>query len=447
MTRPARIAKPAALLVLLLTHRAAAAPYFIQPPNLAAMDKGTLRSRAAGVRINRGQGLSPAARQRSLQQLAGMDLGSSEGQAALAVAAPQVRMALFKQLSATAGTPVRAFARRLRGMLNQDGKTLVSHHSKEFVEVTPSNLDLFKKLGGKNMVYFTVTENPDHLHTLLGDQGDRQGFHHNAYGVENKPADFSSYTQFAMGVQLTDHEMDRLVRYMNMGNDVTDNSNYGAKSQGKDTVFGFHDKKNQKVADMRCTNWATTAPIGDLPYWAARVDGRITALAISGGLPGAAEVQRAGGLHAALAQAPHQNARADLVSRVLEHTSLSHRDRKAVRQMAKAFDRVLKDFPNRPADLVLRRSLAETLGLSRSRAPAKWSYDLMLSKRVPVVAVLNKFVTPDLMERTFNWRMMGGFAASGEVVPIRYPDPAATPDQGVIPANRRPQPAPAPATN
>lgn len=58
-------------------------------------------------------------------------------------------------------------------------------------------------------------------------------------------------------------------------------------------------------------------------------------------------------------------------------------------KLAKKLAHYYTGMDQRPADLVARTSFAETLGLKRSQDPAKWSYDLLLSKRVPVVAVFN----------------------------------------------------------
>jgi hypothetical protein len=255
-----------------------------------------------------------------------------------------------------------------------------------------------------------------------------------------------NYSQYAMGVQLTDGEMDRLVRYMNAGS-TANAQNY---STGKTTVFGFYNSRKQKVTDIRCTNWATSAPIGELPRWARTIDRRITKNAEAGGLlaQGVPEILAAGGLHAALAQAATPEARADVVRRLVAVPGMSKWNKSAVRRMAKAFKKELADFPSRPADLVLRQSLAQTLGLNRSQDPAKWSFDLLVSKRVPVVAVLNGTRDAGLAQKLLNWEIMGSVDAAGTVVANSYQDysnPNAknlgvVPPEKRLPTPRRPRP-------
>ena len=167
-------------------------------------------------------------------------------------------------------------------------------------------------------------------------------------------------------------------------------------------------------------------------------------MAGEGKLKNAAMLKDAGGLHAALAGAADAAARKVIVTKVLSH-KMSKWNRSAVKRMSKAFTKQLTDFPNRPTDLVLRKSMAETFGVSRSQDPAKWSYDLLMSKRVPVIAVMNKTADAGLKEKTLKWEIMGNIAPNGQVVAGSHY--GSVKDLGVIPADRRPlqaQPTPTP---
>jgi hypothetical protein len=430
----------ALLALLTVAHQAQAEPVQIQGPNLSSMDKATLAARAKAIRGARGQAFSPVVRQSMVQRLVGMDLGSAEFKSQISSLPLQARAAIFTQKAAEAGTPAASHDRRLRGMLAQNGKKTVAHHKKQLVEVTTDNFDLFRKTMGGNTVWFAVNATPGHLHTLLADQGGGDRFHHNTYGVTTDTAGTTAhYTQYAMGVQLTDGEMDRLTRYMNT---ATTASNGQSHDAGKNTVFGFYNSRKQKVTDIRCTNWATAAPIGELPRWARTLEGRVGKLVAAGTLASVPEVGAAGGIHAALAAAPTAEARAELVKRVLAVQGMSKWNKSAVRRMAKAFKKELSDFPNRPADLVLRQSFAQTLGLGRSQDPAKWSYDLLMSKRVPVVAVLNGTRDANLPQKTLAWEIMGDIAPNGEVVPNSHCDVMnlGVKNLGVVPPERRPRP-------
>lgn len=424
------------LIALLTVAGQARAQVQIEGPNLGAMDKAALAARAQAIRGARGQAFKPAQRQDMVQRMVGMDVGSAEFKSQISALPLQARAAIFMQKAAAANTPVASHDRRLRGMLTEFGASKVAKPKKQLIEVTGDNFNLFRQTMGGNTVWFAVNDSPGHLHTLLADQGGGERFHHNTYGVTTDTASITgNYTQYAMGVQLTDGEMDRLVRYMNTATTASGGQSYGA---GKNTVFGFFNSRKQQVTDIRCTNWATSAPIGDLPRWARTLEGRVNKLVSTGAMAAVPELAAAGGLHAALAAAPSVEARAELVKRVLAAQGMTPWNKSAVRRMAKAFKKELTAFPNRPADLVLRQSFAQQLGLGRSQDPAKWSYDLLMSKRAPVVAVLNGQRDANLPQKTLAWEIMGDISASGAVVPNgHYGDKK---NLGVVPPERRPQP-------
>ncbi len=428
------------LIALLTVASQARAQVQIEGPNLGALDKAALAARAQAIRAARGQAFKPAQRQDMVQRMVGLDVGSAEFKSQISALPLQARAAIFAQKAATANTPVASHDRRLRGMLTEFGASKVAKPKKQFIEVTGDNFNLFRQTMGGNTVWFAVNDSPGHLHTLLADQGAGDRFHHNTYGVTTDTASITgNYTQYAMGVQLTDGEMDRLVRYMNTA--TTANST----SAGKTSVFGFFNSRKQKVTDIRCTNWATAAPIGDLPRWATTLEGRVNKLVASGAMAAVPELATAGGLHAALAAAPTAEARAELVKRVLAAQGMTKWNKSAVHRMAKAFKKELSEWPNRPADLVLRQSFAQQLGLGRSQDPAKWSYDLLMSKRVPVIAVLNGQRDANLPQKTLAWEIMGDISASGAVVPnSHYGDKK---NLGVVPPERRPAPAPTATPN
>jgi hypothetical protein len=412
----------------------------IEGPNLAGMDRATMKTRAISAQKARSQRFTPAFRQEAAARLGQMDIASAQFKQEIATMPVQVKAAVFQQKATEAGLFTDLHDRRLRGMLKSGAQNNVTHTSKKFVEVTPQSFDLFRQTMGKNVVWFAVTESPGHLHTLLADQAEGQRMHHNVYGTNTDQGIINAYNnQIAMGVQLSDVEMDRFVRYTNAG---MANNGWDATTNldKKLTVFGFYNRQKQKVTDMKCTNWATTAPIGDLPRWVSTLDKRLEAMSATGQLTTVPEIAEAGGLHAALARAGSVEARAELVTRVLA-TPMTRWNRQAVKRLAKSFNKILADFPNRPADLVLRTSLAQTLDLNRSQDPAKWSYDLLMSKRVPVVALLNSNHSDQNAQRTLNWEIMGQIAPDGKVIPGNYS--GANANGGVIPP-AAPAAAPAP---
>jgi len=403
----------------------------------------TLRSRGQAIRRSRMQRYKPAMRQDLTRRLSAMDVNDPKFAAAISKAPMKVRAEVFVNKANEANTPATKFTRRLRGMLKKGKRSKVAHPQKKFIEVSADNMDLFRKVNGGNVVWFAVNNSPGHLHTILADQGKGKQFHHNVYGVTTNEAKITgNFTQYAMGVHLTDKQTDRMVRYLNAGMKHGKSGDGYAGDSGNDgklSVYGFY-RKGELVTgtnNVKCTNWATTAPIGSLPRWAKTIDKRLNKMAAANTLSAIPEIKSAGGLHAALSAAADSGARRDIINRVLAVQNMSKWNRSAVKRMAKAFNKQTADFPNRPKDLVLRASLADTMGLSRSQDPAKWSYDLMMSKRVPVVAILNGQRDANIATKEINMEIMGKIDASGRVVNGNYYNGG---NLGVIPADRQPQP-------
>ncbi len=405
----------------------------IQAPNLSGINN--MQARRAQIIRGRNQRFKPQQRQTMVRSLAAMDVNSTQFQKKISAAPIKVRMEVFQQMATAAGNEPQTFSRRLRGMLKVNGKNKVAKPHKKFVEVTQNNFDLFKKVLGGNVVWFAVNSSPGHLHTLIGDQAGRGQFHHNVYGEGGSNTNAASitgnYTQYAMPVVLTDRQMDRFTRYLNKG--IEHHQHY----QSNHSVYGFYARGN-KVTDIKCTNWATAAPIGKLPRWAQTLDKRLVKMGTNGQLANAPAAVAQKGLHAALAAAPDAAARGAIVTQVLSHR-MSKWNRSAVKRMAKQFNKVTADFANRPTDLVMREALAKTLGLGRSKDPAKWSYDLMMSKKSPVVAVLNSTKKTDFSNMTFDMEIMGKIGPSGRVEANSgsyYNGPANSGSLGVVPGVR-----------
>ena len=425
----------------------------VQGPKL----KGDLNARRAQILRGRSQRIKPQIRQNMVRELSAMKVDSAQFQKKISAAPLKVRVEVFKIKSAegkpaatglrgafrrvfkrpneaVAGTEPQAFDRRLRGMLKENGRNRVSKPHKNFVEVTQDNFKLFQQVMGKNVVWFAVNSSPGHLHTLIGDQAGGGKFHHNVYGEggsnTNKATITGNFTQYAMPVVLTDRQMDRFTRYMNAGL----KSHKHMDSDHK--VYGFYAKGN-KVTDIKCTNWVTAAPVGNLPRWAKTLDSRLMKMGAAGQLGKAPSEVRKSGLHAALAGAGNAKARKVIVDKVLKNP-MSKWNRSAVKRMAKQFDKGTADFPKRPADLVMRDALAKTLGLGRSKDPAKWSYDLMMSKKVPVVAVLNGSKASDFAGMKFNMEIMGVVGTSGKVEANPSYSSSSNGNYGVVPADRQP---------
>lgn len=398
----------------------------------------------------------------------------------------------------------------------------VSSPSKTFFQVKPETFPLFKEIFGNNVVWFTVNRKPTHLYTILTDQAGGDRAQMIEYGVETKEAGVTAkHTQYALPVVLTDHEMDRLVRYIDAG------SKAESESKGeKIRTFGFFAGRN-KISNIACTNWASGAPIGELHRWVRQLDKRLIELASRGEIRVPDGVAQKG-LHAALAAAEGRQARQEIVAAVLsnslpkylrrsakkllrtfereldgnlpssqelgalidplitelpryddravprakrsvakdarnslvalknaftaegtDRSTLTDKLNQAVKQLkkveagfedvslggakalrqnaaqaAKKLDRYYTGMDRRPGDLVARKSLAEMLGIGRSQDPAKWSYDLLLNKRVPVVAVFNPSLLPEGKEEfqpfdsglELQMEIMGKVSANGRVV-------------------------------
>ena len=425
----------------------------VQGPRL----KGDLQARKAQILRGRSQRIKPQVRQNMVRELTAMKVDSAQFRQKISAAPLKVRLEVFKQMSAQGkpaatglrkvfrrvlrrntdavpGVEPQAFDRRLRGMLKENGRNRVSKPHKNFVEVTQENFKLFQQVLGGNVVWFAVNSSPGHLHTLIGDQGKRGKFHHNVYGEGGSNTDAAkitgNFTQYAMPVVLTDRQMDRFTRYMNQG------LKHHKHNDSDHSVYGFYAKGN-KITDIKCTNWVTSAPVGNLPRWAQTLDKRLVKMGAAGQLGKAPSVVRKSGLHAALAGAGDARARKTIVDKVLKNP-MSKWNRSAVKRMAKQFDKVTGDFPNRPADLVMRDALSKTLGLGRSKDPAKWSYDLMMSKKVPVVAVLAGSKNTDFAKTTFNMEIMGVVGANGKVEPNPSYSSSSNGNYGVVPADRQP---------
>ena len=60
--------------------------------------------------------------------------------------------------------------------------------------------------------------------------------------------------------------------------------------------------------------------------------------------------------------------------------------------------------------------MSATLGVSRSQNPAKWLYDLILSKRVPVVGIMNATKAENFSQTKIDIQIMGTFGPKGDVI-------------------------------
>ncbi|MBW2736024.1 MAG: hypothetical protein JRH20_26865, partial [Deltaproteobacteria bacterium] len=262
--------------------------------------------------------------------------------------------------------------------------------------------------------------------------------------------------------------------------------------------------RGKKIDDIACTNWATSAPIGELPRWVRRINSKTQ------GMQGVPAKVRNKGLYMALSEAKDGKARQRLVEKVLAaegHTKWTYKavkdlarrisrqldDRPApwvhqvdsilkklahegaihisksvaenglfhamqaaktprgrkriikavlsegnlpqlhektradISKLAQAFERDLMkslgsanpllkaDFPARPADLPLRKSMAKRLNLGRSKDPAMWLTGLMLHPDTSVIAV---FKGPEAFssEMDFGLGIMGALSISGRMV-------------------------------
>ncbi|MFH1131737.1 MAG: hypothetical protein V1754_10400 [Pseudomonadota bacterium] len=383
------------------------------------MNSDTLGKRESLILKARNQKWTSSEQTAALAKLRLMRVGSPSFLREVSVMPAQVRTAFFVEKAKAAGKRATAFPKRLRGMLIVGNKKTAVDREKTFVEVTSRNFDLFRAIAGQNMLWFAFGRRATHLHTLITDQGGGTRFHHNTYGYNTNRAMPSFDAQLAMGVHLTDAEMDRFVRYMNAASKAQEKDNHSNSVERELLkVFGFY-SKGRKITDIECTNWATSAPIGDLPAWANTVNQQVMNAAIAGQLRTVPEISATGGLHEALATAKDKDTRASIVQKLLAVQN-SRLDKKAITRMAKAFDQETTDFPRRPHDLVLRQSLATSLGLKRSKDPAKWAFDLLLHKHVPVLAIIGQEKDPIVWTKTFEFRNMGLVDAEGKTTKLNF---------------------------
>ncbi|HEY8143319.1 MAG TPA: hypothetical protein VIG06_11635 [Kofleriaceae bacterium] len=249
----------------------------VQPP----ARKAKSAERAAKVKQARGQGVDPrkaAGIARTLDRrakaLGEKGLTSRRFRASVSTAPLPARLEVFIKAAARRGVSIQTFERRLRGMATVRGKTKVVSPKKTFFEVTPESFDLFPKIMGENVIWFAAAPNPGHLHTLVADQNGGPNFTHNTYGEAKLEAAAIASEQYMAPAMLTGAEMDRFVRYLNAG-----------VAHDRKAVYGFKRSNGEFVCQTACTNWATSAPVGDLHRWVRTVDRRVAKAAEEGQLP------------------------------------------------------------------------------------------------------------------------------------------------------------------
>ena len=391
----------------------------VQPP----ARKASSPDRVAKVKKARAQGIEPrkmAGIARSLDRrtksLGDQHLDSRRYRQELSTAPLPARLEVYIKAAARRGVTVQTFQRRLRGMSLVRGKTKVVTPKKTFFEVTPETFDLFHRIMGENVIWFAAAPNPGHLHTLIADQNGGKNFTHNTYGQGPLDAASIGSEQYVAPAFLTGPEMDRFVRWLN-----------SSVKNGKKPVYGFKRSNGEYVCDTNCTNWATIAPVGDLERWVRTVDRRVAKAASEGRLP----AKYRGGLHSLLAATPTREARVALVAELVAAEGLTPHTRASAKRLGKEFEIVAEKWPSRPLDLVGRQSLGEVMGVARSKDPAKWMYDLFMSKRVPVIAVVHKTAKADFADTLFDLEEMGNIDQNGDVVPGEN-------NRGVVPPERRP---------
>jgi hypothetical protein len=366
------------------------------------------RQHATAIKQARNQRVKPAVVKQlgvkmSKAALAGTKLTDAKMREQLAHAPLKSRLTVFRDVAKKNGTVVQTFTRRLRGMLKNGKTNRVVKSEKTFFEVLPSTVDTFREAMGENVIWFAASANPNHLHTLVADQNGGKTLTHNTYGATMDEAAIPRL-QYLAPAQIDNAQMARFTKYLNAGVE--------AGYSGRKQVYGFKNSRGEMVYETACTNWATSAPIGDLQRWAKSADKNIMKAAKAGELG----VEFKDGLHSAMAKAPDAAARKALLSKALAAPSLSKNTRSAAKRLGKEFEVILKAFPKRPADLVARQSLSEIMGVSRSQDPAKWMYDLVLSKSVPVVGVLATEKHADFKNIEIDMQIMGVFNAKGDVV-------------------------------
>ncbi len=376
----------------------------VQPPSRATVSKTT----ASAVKKARRQRVSPKdikkmSAKLSKAALGGTKLTDPKMREQLANSPLKARLNVFKDMAKADGHTVQSFTRRLRGMLKNGKTNRVTKSSKTFFEVLPSTLNLFRESMGENVIWFAASANPNHLHTLVADQAGGKTLTHNTYGAMMDSAG-TARLQYMAPAQLNRAQMSRFTKYLNAGVEA------GQGKKGE--VYGFKNSRGEWVYQTACTNWATSAPIGDLKRWANTVDKNIVKAAKSGAL--GAEYSK--GLHSLLAKAKDPAARQVILAKALKAEGLSKWTKSSAKRLVKEFDIIAKNFPKRSLDLVARQTLSEIMGVSRSQDPAKWMYDLILSKNVPVVGVITPTSNPNFSKMEFDMQIMGTFTAKGNVV-------------------------------
>ncbi len=372
-----------------------------------------------------GQLMSLQEAQTAAQPLIQMGVNHADFQKHISAAPLEVRHAVFQHLAQEVGGSESA-ERAIRGYMPHLQKTVKT--KKRFFTLTTENFSLFQKVMGRNVVWFTLNNNPNHLFTMLMDQNTSDKGYSNTYGKDNsRIAKVGSFLQVALPLVLTDKQMDRFVDYMNTG-----------VKHGKEKAFGFfttRDGQEVKIpaSKIACTNWATAAPIGSLAGWIKDLDHQIKDLANSGQLNDVPRTLGKKGLHGLLAAVSQgerglkshanikglrvrvRNLRNTIIQQVLANEQvISGQLRENVQQLGRLFDKERRDFYKRSPDTVGRKPLAHLAEALRSQNPDKWGGDLMLSKLVPLVAVLAKPATEEIGSVMINLRYAGTVGNDGK---------------------------------
>lgn len=376
----------------------------VQPPAKTKVSKANITA----VKRARNNRIKPAEVTRigtklSTKVLGGTTMTDKGLRGEMAVAPLKARLSVFQKVANSKGHTVQSFTRRLRGMVKNGKKNKVVTAEKTFFEVLPATVNDFRESMGENVIWFAASASPGHLHTLVADQDGGSTLTHNTYGATMDEATIPRL-QYLAPAHVDKAQMARFTKYLNAGVDA------GHSEKGK--VYGFKKSNGEWVYQTACTNWATSAPIGDLHRWAQTVDKNIMKEVKSGAL--GAEFKD--GLHAALAKASTPAARQTVLATALSAPGLSKWTKSSAKRLGKEFDIILEKFPNRPAELVARQSLSEVMGVARSQDPAKWMYDLVLSKTVPVVGVLATERAADFKNMQFDMEIMGTITNKGTVV-------------------------------
>ncbi len=320
----------------------------------------------------------------------------------LSITSLAARLTVFKDVAKSKGLGVQTFTRTLKGMQKNGKTSKVVEAKKTFFEVLPKTTKAFRESMGENVIWFASSAAPYHLHTLVADQNGGKNLTHNTYGAYMNKAEITR-TQYLAPAHLDKAQMSRFTEYLNAG--------VKAGYSGRKSVYGFKNSKGKMIYETECTNWATSAPIGDLPKWVQKVDVSVKAAAASGKLG----AQFKDGLHAALSKAKTPAARKALLTKALKGQAKTTATHRSATRLAKEFDTILKQFPNRPAHLVGRESLSQIMGVSRSQDPAKWMYDLILSKNAPIIGVISQTKDTSFSTMPFDLGIMGTFNAKGEL--------------------------------